>query len=360
MSVKHHLFFGCVLCTSLSAQALEQQFFSVKHTAYTPYMDDDGVLFPKNSVEFNTSSYRELMYASPTDKQFGIQFSALLNEQNEFDQMRALFNWGGLVMVAGSGSIEGKFKETDEARLPGNQQPDELFQTMLPNKQKFSGKNEFFALGMRQDNGGIIGLAYTKYTQPVLLEVDTNQSYTFGYNSRTGKFENYHPEGTYPWEAVDAEGSIEFIGIWFRKDPLQASFEEVAKSRTPDAGLFFAADGMAGFASYTPGKQVEADYAYGTEALATSLGHPGEGTALVVNSAESLLSGHLTYSTGFQAVWPLQTAILGVSAGVEGSLNWNMFESGYTSGPYGAAHADIKTEASSISYGLFVRFAAAY
>lgn len=244
--------------------------------------------------------------------------------------------------------------------MPGQQKPDELFQTMLPAKQKFSGKNEFFALGMQQNDGGIIGLAYSKYTQPVLLEIDTNQSYTSGLNSRTGKFEKYHPEGTYPWEAVDAEGSKEFIGIWFRKDPLQASFAKVAKSHVNDSGLFFAADGMAGFASYTPGKQVETDYAMGTEALATSLGHPSEGTALVVNSAESYLSGHLTYSTGFQSVWPVQTMILGLSGGVEGSINWNMFESGYTSGAYGAAHGDIKTEASSFSYGVFVRFAAAY
>jgi hypothetical protein len=359
MPYKNHLLL-CLLLATLPAHALEQQFFSVKHTEYTPYMDDDGVLFPKDSVEFNTSSYRELLYASPDNKEFGIQISALLNDSNEFDQMRAMFNWGGFVMVAGSGSIEGDFKQTDEARLPGQQKPDELFQTMLPAKSSFKGKNDFFALGLKRGPGDIVGLAYTKYTQPVLLSVDTNQSYTFGFNSRTGKNENYHPEGTHPWEAIDAEGEIEFIGIWVRKDPMLASFAEVTKTQQADVGLFFGADIMAGFASYTPGKQVEEDYANGTEALATSLGHPGEGSALIVNSAESLLSGHLTYSTGLQGVWPMQNVILGLSGGVEGSINWNMFESTYKSGTYGAAHGDIKTEASSFSYGLFVRFAAAY
>lgn len=323
-------------------------------------MDDDGILFPKNSVEFNTTSYRELMYASPDNKEFGIQISALLNDNNEFDQMRAMFNWGGFIMVAGSGSIEGDFKQTDEARLPGQQKPDELFQTMLPSKTSFKGTNDFFALGLKRGEGEIAGIAYSKYTQPVLLSVDTNQTYTFGYNSRTGKYENYHPEGTHPWEAIDAEGQIEFIGIWVRKDPMLKSFAEVSASRQPDMGVFFGADMMAGFASYTPGKQVEEDYANGTEQLATALGHPGEGSELVVNSAESLLSGHLTYSTGLQAVWPMQSVILGLSGGVEGSINWNMFESGYNSGSYGAAHADLKTEASSFSYGFFVRFAAAY
>lgn len=145
MSYKNNLLL-CSLLASMPGHALDQQFFSVKHTEYTPYMDDDGVLFPKDSVEFNTSSYRELLYASPDNKKFGIQLSALLNDNNEFDQMRAIFNWGGIVMVAGSGSIEGDFKQTAEARLPGQQKPDELFQTMLPAKQKFRVKMNFSPL----------------------------------------------------------------------------------------------------------------------------------------------------------------------------------------------------------------------
>jgi len=342
---------------STNVLALDKQFFSIKHTEFTPYHDDGGYSAISDSIEFDSSSFRELMYQSPTDKAFSIQISGLLNAKNEFEEMKAAFDWGGIVLVASNGTIEGSFKETDEARLPGNQDPDELFQTMLPSETEFKGESQFFAIGY--DRGGsIVGLGYTRTVAPVVLSVSTRQQYEFGYNPYTGKYENYHPEGTYPWEAVDAEGTIEQLGLWVRLDPFKKAFEEVGKNGQSVGELFFAADVMTGIAQYTPGDKVKEDYANATEQAAAARGRPGEGTTLEVASATSLITNRLTYATGVHGVFPIADAIVGASLGVEGTLSVNLFESDPVFGS--GADAEMSTESFSMGYGFFLRVAAAY
>lgn len=342
---------------SLSSHSLDKQLITYKQTQYTPIFDNDGV-FPKDSIDFNSSTFTELTYSSPSDKEFSIEVSALLNADNEVDQMKALFNWGGTVIVASQGTIKGSFKQTDKARFPGNQDPDALFQTLLPNESDFEGESSFLGLGWEMHGDRIVGLGYQKTVSPVLLSVDTFQSYEFGFNNRTGEFENYHPEGTYPWKAVDAEGTIETYGLWVRLDPLSKAFEKVARTRRSDSGFFFSADIMTGIAVYTPGERVEDDYAEATEAVATSVGQPGEGTTLEVAEATSLLTSRLVYGTGYQMVFPVSSAIVGASLGVEGSLHVNLFESDYAGGS--GAEAEIFTESSNFGYGFFFRLGVAY
>lgn len=355
--MKKALFALGLLCCSFSSQSLEQNFFSIKHTQFTPVFDNDGV-FPEDSVDFNSSTFKEVMYQSPTNKEFSIQVSGLLNADNEFDEMKALLDWGGIVMVASSGSIKGRFNQTDEARLPGMQDPDELFQTLLPAEQEFEGDAQFYGIGMSKDDGTIVGLGYSKKVLPVLLSVDTDQSYTFGYNSATREYENYHPEGTYPYKAVDAEGAIEHFGLWVRLDPLRAAFESVEYSQRPEVGFFFGAEAMTGIAFYTPGDQVSEDYALATEQVAASRGQAGEGTTLVVAESMSLLSSALTYSTGYQVILPFEGTIVGLSAGIEGSLAVHLFEPDTVYGP--GAEAELFTESFGFSYGFFARVAASF
>jgi hypothetical protein len=346
-----------LLCCSLSSHSLEQNFFSLKHTQFTPVFDNDGV-FPEDSLDFSSSTFKEVMYQSPTDKAFSIQLSGLLNADNEFDEVKALLDWGGIVMVASSGSIEGRFNQTDEARLPGMQDPDELFQTLLPAEQAFEGESQFYGVGITKDDGTIMGLGYTKKVMPVLLSVDTDQSYTFGYNSATRDYENYHPEGTYPYKAVDAEGTIEHFGLWVRLDPLREAFETVEYSNRAEAGFFFGMEVMSGIAVYTPGDQVSVDYAYATEQVAASRGEAGEGTTLTVADSTSLLSTALTYSTGYQVVLPFENSIVGFSVGVDGSLAVHLFE---PDAEYGSgAEAELFTESFGFSYGFFARVAASF
>lgn len=354
--MKKALFTAGLLCCSLSSHALEQNFFSLKQTQFTPVFDNDGV-FPEDSLDFSSSTFKEVMYQSPTDKAFSIQVSGLLNADNEFDEVKALLDWGGIVMVASNGSIEGGFNQTDEARLPGMQKPDELFQTLLPSEQEFDGESLFYGIGM-SENGTVMGLGYTKKVMPVLLSVEGGQSYTFGYNSATRDYENYHPEGTYPYKAVDAEGTIEHFGLWVRLDPLREAFETVEYSNRPEAGFFFGMEALSGIAVYTPGDQVSEDYAYATEQVAASRGETGEGTTLTVAESTSLLSTSLTYSTGYQVVLPFESTIVGFSVGVDGSLAVHLFEpdTEYGSG----AEAELFTESFGFSYGFFARVAASF
>jgi len=355
--MKKALFAAGLLCCSLSSQSSEQNFFSIKQTQFTPVFDNDGV-FPSDSIDFNSSTFKEVMYQSPTDKAFSIQVSGLLNADNEFDEVKALLDWGGIVMVASNGSIEGRFNQTDEARLPGNQDPDELFQTLLPSDQAFEGDAQFYGIGISKDDGSIVGLGYSKRVMPVLLSVDTDQSYTFGYNSATREFENYHPEGTYPYKAVDAEGTIEHFGLWVRLDPLREAFESVEYSNRPEAGFFFGMEAMTGIAVYTPGDKVSEDYALATELVAASRGQTGDGTTLVVAESTSLLSTSLTYSTGYQVILPFESTIVGFSAGVDGSLAVHLFEPDAEYGP--GAEAELFTESFGFSYGFFARVAASF
>jgi hypothetical protein len=86
--LRNTLFISLML-SSIGVQALDQQFISLKQTQFTPVFDNDGV-FPSNSIDFDSSSFREIMYQSPDTKAFSIQVSGLLNADNEFDQVKAL------------------------------------------------------------------------------------------------------------------------------------------------------------------------------------------------------------------------------------------------------------------------------
>jgi hypothetical protein len=354
--LRNTLFISLML-SSIGVQALDQQFISLKQTQFTPVFDNDGV-FPSNSIDFDSSSFREIMYQSPDTKAFSIQVSGLLNADNEFDQVKALLDWGGIVMVASNGSVKGSFNQTDEARLPGFQDPDELFQTLLPSEQSFEGKSTFFGLGWEQGDGSISGIGYSKVVAPILLSVETNQEYTFGRNPANGEYENYHREGSYPSEAIDAEGTVEHFGLWIRLDPLKDSFETVEATRRPDAGFFFAAHALAGFAFYTPGTKVSEDYAYASEQVAASRGRPEGGTTLLVAESTSFISNQLTYGTGYQLTLPLESSIVGISVGVEGSLVVHLFEAEdeYSSG----AKAELFSDSMGFSYGFFARVAASF
>lgn len=345
-----------LLSCSFSSFALEGNFFSIKQTQFTPIFDD-GV-FPEDSVDFQSSTFKEVVYQSPTDKAFSIQVSGLLNADNEFDEAKALLDWGGIVLVASTGTIKGSFKQTDEARLPGLHDPDELFQTVLPSETEFEGESSLYGVGWGKDDGTVVGFAYSKRVMPVLLSVDAFQSYEFGLNPNTGEFENYHPEGTYPWQAVDADGTIEHYGLWIRLDPLRVAFEKAENSQRIQSGFFFGMEAITGFAFYTPGDQVTEDYAFATEQAAANRGFAGGGTTLVVAESSSFLSSSLTYSTGYQVVVPFQNTILGFSVGVEGSGAVHVFESEFTSEP--GAEAELFTESTTFSYGLFARAAVSF
>ena len=341
----------------LSSHALDKQFVAYKQTQFTPISNEDSV-FPEDSIDYDSTTFSELTYSSPSNKKFSIEVSALLDAEQEVDQLKAIFNWGGIVLVTSQGTIEGSFSETDEARFPGNQDPDELFQTLLPEEREFEGESQFIALGVERYGDRIVGLAYMKTVAPVLLSVDTYQNSEFGFNSRTGEFENSNDEGNYPYQAVDAEGTVETFGLWVRFDPMKNSFEKVSKTGKRDAGFFFAADLLTGFATYTPGDQVEIDYANATEEVAADTGNPGEGTTLTVSGSTSLLTNRLVYGVGFQAVMPVAEYIIGGSIGVEGTLQTNLFESDSEIGS--GADGELFTEGFNAGYGIFFRVAGAF
>jgi hypothetical protein len=181
------------LLPAAHSQALDKHFMAFKYTQFTPISNEDSV-FPEGSIDFDSTAFTELTYASPTSKPFSIEVSALLDAEQKVDQLKALFNWGGIMLVTSSGTIKGSFSETDKARLPGNQDPDALFQTLLPEEQSFEGKSQFIALGVERYGDRYVGLGYHRVVAPMLLSVDTNQNPTFGFNSRTGEFENYNEE----------------------------------------------------------------------------------------------------------------------------------------------------------------------
>jgi hypothetical protein len=342
----------------LSSHALDKQFVAYKQTQVTPFGDEDSVVFPGDSVTFDSTTFTELTYSSPTSKKFSVEVSALLDADKEIDQLKAIFNWGGIMLVTSQGSIKGRFSETDEARFPGNQDPDELFQTLLPEDPEFDGKSQFLAVGVQRYGDRYVGIGYEKSVFPVLLDVDTNQNPEFGFNSRTGEFERYNEEGNYPYQAIDAEGTIETIGLWLRVDSLKNSFDQVASTGKRDIGLFLDLDILMGFSTYTPGDQVEIDYENATEQVAADTGNPGEGTALNVSGASSLFSISSTYGVGFQAVAPVADYIIGASLGVEGTLNTYTFESDYDIGP--GVEAEYGSESFFATYGIFFRVAGAF
>ncbi|WP_301391586.1 hypothetical protein, partial [Thalassolituus sp. UBA2107] len=52
----------------LSSHALDKQFVAYKQTQVTPFGDEDSVVFPGDSVTFDSTTFTELTYSSPTSK----------------------------------------------------------------------------------------------------------------------------------------------------------------------------------------------------------------------------------------------------------------------------------------------------
>ena len=88
----------------------------------------------------------------------------------------------------------------------------------------------------------------------------------------------------------------------------------------------FGFDLILGLGNYTPGRLVETDYLDATEAMASSLGSEAEGRELKVYSSMSLMSLLTSYSFGLKSAWQSSSYIFGIDLGVEGPLNFNLFE----------------------------------
>lgn len=330
-----------------SAFALDQQYFSLKVSEHKPYADGDG--FFEDSIEFESTVFNELTYTSPSYKEFSFSVSALLDqESNNVEEIKGLLDFGGITTVVTKGSIKGSFKEDGDFVLPGNQDQDELFQTLLPVESEFKGEYVFYGIGFESGESGVLkGIGYLSQTMPALINIETRQEYTFGRNPRTGEFENYHPEGTLPWKAVDAEGKFEMIGFWVQFDTLRATFEDLEGTHYAGFDWLFTADVMTGFGTYTPGESIEEDYFIAT------------GKTLSVDSSTSFLTNYLSYEGGGQFVYSDPGYMLALAAGVEGSLKVDLFEEDFNT-----EVADTKgvlfTESAAFSYSFFARLAMSF
>lgn len=348
--IKHsciHISFIFFLLVTQSVNALENQFFSLKISESQPYVDSDG--FFDDSIDFESTLFNELTYTAPSYKEFSISISALLDsESNNIEQIKGMLDFGGITTVITKGSIEGSFKESGNFVFPGNQDPDELFQTLLPSEPDFKGDYVFYGIGFESSESGMIrGIGYMSQNLPALLNIETNQEYTFGRNPRTGKFENYHPEGTLPSKAVDAEANFEIIGLWVQFDTLRKVFENVEGASYVGFDWLFTADAIVGFGYYTPGEKVEDDYLAAT------------GKTLSVDSSTSYLTNYLSYEGGGQWTYSNSSFTLAFAGGVEGSLKVDLFEPDLST-KSADTQGELFTESSAFSYSFFVRVAASF
>ena len=327
--------------------ALDNQFFSMKVSENQPYVGDGD--FFDGSVEFDSTLFNELTYTAPSYKEFSFSISVLLDtESNSLEEIKGMLDFGGITTVVSKGSLEGSFKESGEFVLPGNQDPDTLFQILLPSEPDFKGEHVFYGIGFESSQKGVIqGIGYLSQTLPALIDIDTNQEYTFGRNPRTGEFENYHPEGTLPGQAVDAEGQFELIGFWMQYDTLRAVFEEIEGTHYSDFDWLFTGDVMTGFGSYTPGEKIEEDYFNAT------------GKTLSVDSSTSYLTSYLSYEGGGQLTYSNSDFILALAGGIEGSLKVDLFEPDVNIKSTDS-QGQLFTESTSFSYSFFVRVAASF
>jgi hypothetical protein len=336
-----------ILLGSQPLSALENQFFSMKVSEYQPYVGDDD--FFDGSIEFDSTLFNELTYTAPSYKDFSISISALLDtKSNNVEEIKGMLDFGGITTVVSKGNIQGNFKEADEFVLSGNQNPDELFQTLLPVDLEFKGDYVFYGIGFESSDKGMLrGIGYLSQTLPALIDIDTHQEYTFGRNPRTGEFENYHPDGTLPWRAVDAEAKFELIGLWVQYDTLREVFDEVEGRQYADFDWLFTADAIVGFGYYTPGEKIEEDYFAAT------------GKTLSVDSSTSYLTNYLSYEGGGQWTYSDTDYIFALAAGVEGSLKVDLFDPDLNT-EVADTQGELFTESSAFSYSFFVRIAASF
>jgi hypothetical protein len=329
------------------SNALDGHYFSLKVSDYQPYIDGDN--FFDGSIEFDSSMLNELTYTAPSYKEFSFSISAVLDvDSSSVEEIKGMLDFGGITTVVTKGNIKGGFKESGEFVFPGNEDPDELFQALLPSDPDFEGEYIFYGIGFESSEAGVVkGIGYLSQTMPALIDIDTNQEYTFGRNPRTGEFENYHPEGTLPYRAVDAEGQFELMGLWVQYDTLREAFENAEGRDYTDLGWLFTVDTITGFGFYTPGKRVEDDYFNAT------------GKTLFVDSSTSYLTSYISYEGGGQFIMAKPGYILAFAAGIEGSLKVDLFDSdaNYKSSD---AQGSLFTESTAFSYSIFARIAASF
>lgn len=346
--------------------ASDNSFFSIKFTQLTPI--SDGFFTPQNLIDFKSSQFRELTYISPEDKKISFQASALISENNSLDNIRAFFSYKGIVISGSSGSIKGTFKQSGDSYFPGQNPPDRLFNTLLPQDVDFKGSSESFAIGKPLWKDIIFGFGYQKTIAPRFLSVETNQTRVRVTGRDRLLYDNsqdYYLQGVYPDEIIDAEGAVAVYGLWVRYDPISDAFKEAVKTNKPVVNYFFFYDAIIGNFEYTPGNKVSQDYAYATEQTAESKGFTGEGTTLKVYSSKSSLVNLVSnYGVGIQAVYPLSYTTVGVSAGYESTYSalddYTVQFSTDFANKNDYAEAGLKETASKSSYGFFLRFAILY
>lgn len=331
-----------------SCYALDKSFFSITSTDSTP--EFDNIFIPSMSVQYESSSFQELMYSSPESKKFSIQLAALIGDGKKINRIRAITSYKGMIFAANSGSIKGRFHSSFSSYFPDSDDVDDFIQdTLLPQKRTFNGDSEFWGIG-KLYNDMIVGVGYQKVISPHLLSIDV----PFSVKS--------YEEGYYPSKAIDAEGKATMYGLWMRYDPIWDAFKMVQESNQPLKSFFYSWDLLIGIAHYSPGSSVSADYAYATERLAASNGYAGRGIDLNVSSAGSgLFNFNVTYGIGYQAIYPIKNMILGASIGFEGSYSHISYD-------FDSSHnflsddatGTVDGSASSEINSVFIRFAVAY
>ena len=341
-------------------EANAQNFFSIKYRTEQPLYSGGGTSEIEDSTEFNSGNYKEVFYASPADKPFSVSLSALLNDDNEVDQIKAFLGWGGIATLVSVGEISGTFTPKGNAVLPGNQNQHELFQTILPSEKEFMSESKFFGVG-KGSQGMTMGIGHLVYQAPSSIWVEANQEYVFGYNSATGEYENYHPEGTYPTEIVDAYWETQMTGLWIRMDYLQAVADENAtnvpalkyfrKTATEKLGIGFGLDILMGYIKGTHGENVIDDYKIAVSAV-----------DLEIEDTETF-GIRSSYDVGVFYVKKISDFQLLLNAGVEG-LIMNNFDLDDPNPDFGGAtdtvYGEKFNDSSTISYSYYFRFGFTY
>ena len=344
----------------VSTDANAQNFFAIKYRTEQPIFSGGGTSEIEDSTEFNSGNYKEVFYASPADKPFSISLSALLNEDNEVDQIKAFLGWGGIATLVSVGEISGTFTPKGNAVLPGNQAQHELFQTILPSEKEFKSENKFFGVGKGR-HGMTVGIGHLIYQAPSSIWIETNQEYVFGYNSATGEYENYHPGGSYPDEVVDAYWETQMTGLWIRMDYLQAVADDNStdvpvlkyfrKTSTEKFGIGYGLDILMGYIKGTPGENVIADYKIAVPAV-----------DLEIEETETF-GIRSSYDVGLFYVKKINDFQLLLNAGVEG-LIMNNFDLDDTdpasSSDTSLVNGEKFNDSSTLSYSYYFRFGFTY
>lgn len=325
------------LLVLMAGTASAQSFFSVKYKTEQPVFTGGGTDEIADSTDFHSGSYKEVFYASPSDKKFNVSISALVNEDNEVDQIKGFLGWGGIATFVSVGEINGTFTPTNTSTiLPSAWNASQSGKTVLPSEKSFSSESRFFGVGIG-DEGITMGVGYLDYQSPVSIWIETTDS------------------TLYPGEIVDAYWRTEMYGYWMKMDFLQAVAEDSSSApvlkyfnNTEDEklGVGFGADILMGFIRGTHGENVIADYKTAAPAL-----------DLQIEDVETL-GIRISYDVGIFYVKKINTYQLLLNAGVEGMI-MNDFDLDDPNPDFGgnssAAYGEKFNDSSKISYSYYVR-----